>query len=91
LEDAVFCLVLVWAGVAVGKQLDVPVDEISGKFPSFVTQGLKEAVYVCVGFVGVCVLVAGGKKMMSAGKGEEGEGGAAAPGTPGASRALLSS
>lgn len=75
LLDPVFCLVLVWAGTAVAKQLAEPVQSISASFPSSVTDGLSQAVFVLVGFAALCALHATGKGFLTRrAAGAEGEG-----------------
>jgi len=83
LLDPVFCLVLVWAGTAIAKQLAEPVQSISASFPPSVTDGLSQAVFVLVGFSALCALHAAGKGFLArGGAGGEGGGGAKEGGVP---------
>ncbi|EWM25619.1 putative membrane permease [Nannochloropsis gaditana] len=75
LVDPIFCLVLVWAGTAIAKQLSAPVASISASFPPPVTQGLSQAVFVLVGFAALAALHAAGRRvLLRRGEGEDTQG-----------------
>jgi len=98
LLDPVFCLVLVWAGTAVARELAEPVESIAASFPPSVTDGLSQAVFVLVGLAALCALHAVGKGCLARrataaggeGEGRKDEGSSASPaGMRTASQALL--